>query len=193
MRRVVLVADVSLRRRLELRARAWPWRLLALADTRLSYADRLAVADAFVRMRACCVPPGLARNVLAMNPTADALLEPPWIGRWHMFAKLVTLNVADVEWRHGRNRNKASHFHQNTMVQVAARSVCSEAQVLHRSTRELRSLLNSRQIVPLQDGHAFVYKWGQGGGCRSLVFVGSSFERSLSSNVQNVICPSLAL
>ena len=72
--------------------RASPWRLLRLGDQDLQESDNVTIAIGFANTNRRCLPPGLTQQL------RDYILR---------LAPLVTWNVADVGWRHGRNRRRS--------------------------------------------------------------------------------------
>eukprot|EP00975_Prorocentrum_lima_P016999 3602317-Prorocentrum_lima.AAC.1 len=133
-----MTANCELYRRFVCRVRQYPWALVQLADDRVPEAERRMAAQRFLRVPSCCCWPGLARRILADATAETDLMNDTWMRRWRLIARLLTLQCADVEWRHGRDRNKARHQGQNTMSQLAARSVCAEALVIRRACCELQ-------------------------------------------------------
>ena len=155
LRRLILVADAAIYRRMTCRLRRYPWCLLSLIDERNSRLERLRLAEKFFRTPECCLPVGFAKKVLPQSQAGADLLEAEWTRRLQLFARLLTLQCADVEWRHGRNRARAKNHGHNSIPQTIARSVCAEALVIQQARCERQSVLHRRQ-QPARNGNALV-------------------------------------
>ncbi len=93
----------------------------------------------------CCLPPGFARKVLNAILDYLDLLSPEWVLRFRVLARLLTLQCADIEWRHGRNRSRGHDHGKDSLTQMAARSVAGEAKVLAEAGRCQHQVLHQRQ------------------------------------------------
>ena len=140
LRRAILHAACWLHRRFTCRMREFPWKLVSLSDHRVPQAERAALANSFMTANPCCLHPGFARRLQSRVTEAD-LQSPPWSHIWVLFARLLTLQCADVEWRHGRNRSRSQAYGQSAFTHFTARYVNAEAQVLHKAREELKGLL----------------------------------------------------
>lgn len=134
-RRMLLVATCAVYRRFVVRSRQAPWCLVSLADSRIDEHGRRRIAQQFLRSPPCCVCPGMARQILESpeKPSVDDLVGPVWSHRFSMLAALLTLQCADIEWRHSRNRKRSGAG--VSVAQLAARAVCSEALVNQTASR----------------------------------------------------------
>ena len=84
----------------------WPYRLFAVADTRLSQREKLNLADDFWATNACCMVWGMARSI--RNMAAVDLLSPSWTRVFFRVSTVARLSVADIECRHARNKRAAA-------------------------------------------------------------------------------------
>ena len=50
-------------------------------------------------------------------------------------AKLISLTIADIEWRHGRRRKRAHACGQTRYSTVAASSINADASALHKARK----------------------------------------------------------
>ena len=120
-RRLVMIADSSLYRRFTKIMRKRHWWILRVVDERISFTARLREAEDFFRRGMCCFYMGFAREVRRMAASGRDLLENPfWQTRLRFTARILTLQVADIEWRHGRTRQKSGHDGKDTMTQMVA-------------------------------------------------------------------------
>ncbi len=136
LRRAVLVGAASLHLRLVSVLRQFPWRLCELADGRTPLEVREKIAREFDAARACCLPPGVARELKASGVTGQELLTSE---AWHQvlweWSKLVTLQIADVEWRHRRCRSRLNRLGQSRYSHFVAKDVNQEAVLTLQSTQ----------------------------------------------------------
>ena len=137
LRRSVLIAVCWLHQRFTLRASSFPWRLVALGDTRHTQAAQDRLWTEFLETPACCLSPGFARKLQqrALNDQNAAGFQwsrdPFWKSLWFWFARLFTLQIADCEFRHARNRSR-NNF-RTGLGQFVARYILSEANALHNA------------------------------------------------------------
>ncbi len=82
------------------------------------------------------------------------------------FGHLITMQIADLEWRHGRNRNRSHRHGQTSLAQFTAQFVASEATVLHKA-QVARSKISSTRSRGFLEGRS---------SCRSTLV--SFFRRS---------------
>ena len=95
--------------------------LVDSSSERISFTARLREAEDFFRRGMCCFYMGFAREVRRMAASGRDLLENPfWQTRLRFTARILTLQVADIEWRHGRNHQKSGHDGKDTMTQMVA-------------------------------------------------------------------------
>ncbi|CAK0907198.1 unnamed protein product, partial [Prorocentrum cordatum] len=105
LRRLVLLVSASIYRRFVLMLKSFPWQLVSLADARVSEDDKMDVVERWDKAQPCCVPPGFAKKLKERGVSgADLLTCPGWQLTLQWFAVAVRLQVADIEWRHKRNR-----------------------------------------------------------------------------------------
>ena len=108
LRRLILVVAGSIHRRGKL-YRSWAILLVGLADPRLSSEEKSALRAEFRQAHPCCIPAGLARKLHQRGFAAEELDEGAT--RFLLYYALVlTMQCADLEWRHGRHRRR-SHQH----------------------------------------------------------------------------------
>ena len=131
LRRSIMIADSSLFRRCERMYKRHHWWILREVDHRIPLATRLRQAEDFLRMRSCCLHIGFARKVHSLVSSAKELVETDlWTARLRFTARLLTMQCADIEWRHGRNRHKSNNHGKDSMTQMVARSICEEGKVI---------------------------------------------------------------
>ena len=105
LRRLLLICSSGVYRKHKHTLFCFPWRLAALADERLCGVDlRQRIATKFVSTSPCCVKFGLARQLRLRNINVASLMGPLWRNFFIMMARLRTMQIADVERRHRRNR-----------------------------------------------------------------------------------------
>ena len=134
LRRFLLFVAAQLHKRHCQYYTAWPWRLYVLADHRVERGLYLQVADEFMRASPCCLPEGLARRLQALlkalgycaDQSNQLLNDRPFIEFLLHLARLATCTIADVEWRHGRNRKKTQEHGQSRWATIAAAAVNEE-------------------------------------------------------------------
>lgn len=85
---------------------------------------------------------------MAKQTSPPDLLSDSWRQRWQLVARLMTLQCADVEWRHGRNRQKTNPYGWTKLETLASRSVCAEAVALRDAERARQEKLRSRHSAP---------------------------------------------
>ena len=131
-RRVCLLASGWIYRRHECKWNQCPWLLVGVADKRRSMADRRKIIRTFERTRICCLRPGMSRSLRSREDwSEDLMLSDVWLTVLYFFALLVTMVVADVEWRHQRNRADSHMFGQTCIAQFSAKYVGREGRDLH--------------------------------------------------------------
>ena len=111
----------------------FPFRLAALADTRLKMSEREDVANEFVSTNKCCARAGMARRMLALGLSPVALCGAFWRRVLYFFAFLVTCQMADVERKHRRNRQRSTTA--RTWGQFCSTFVNAEFQLLQHARR----------------------------------------------------------
>ena len=155
MQEAILTVACWLYRRFVVRLREPPFCLVSLADARLSEPARQSIWQKFAQAELCCLPPGMARRLheghhrrLAADVCADSSLMH--LLSW--FASLWTMQCADVEWRHGRNRQRTNIHGKTALPQFSAKFVNAEMRAnLDNAVREMSMLRERRQAGP---GHA---------------------------------------
>ena len=150
LRRMAMVANASLYRRYQITK--FPWVVLRVIDDRIDLATRVREADAFYRLAECCMLKGFFRKLRSSIASANDLFASIWQDRLRRAAQLMTLQVADIEWRHGRNRKRAQHSGLDSMTQMVARSVAGEAGCVKASYDEQQDLMHQRQLPELPPG-----------------------------------------
>ena len=115
LRRLLLVVAGSLHKRHVLTFGAISWRLLQLADPRVDDASRRLIATKWTCSSECCLAPGFARQLKVQGVSADNLRDDPiWRSLFMQFACVISQQVCDLEWRHGRNRARSNHSGKST-------------------------------------------------------------------------------
>ena len=82
--------------------------MILLGDPRMPEAARRGIWHNFLDTALCCLAPGFARRLHSVASARDTdrawHLDPWWPNFWLVFARCLTLQTADVEFRHARNR-----------------------------------------------------------------------------------------
>ena len=86
----------------------------------------------FLDKPSCCLPAGFARKLqakaLAAQPESrDWYSDSSWCLFWWFYAQVITLQCADVEWRHGRNRARNNQHGFSGWSQFVSRYIIGEA------------------------------------------------------------------
>jgi len=123
---------------------------VAMADARKSMAARLAIATEYLRTSFCCLRCGLWRRLAAIlrqsgKTAADLLGAGFQLFLFHV-ARLATCQIADVEWRHSRNRARSHKYGQSRYRQFIADAVNAEAKVLHQARLD-RAVMEEALLV----------------------------------------------
>lgn len=171
-RRIVMVANCGIYRRHVCRYRSFPWLLCAIADERRPLSERRSIALLFTSASSCCLRPGFANRLHARDLAPEDLLSPPWSQVLRFFAVVFSMQVADVEWRHGRNRQRTHRHGQTSWHQFVARYIAAEAQTLRLSALSRLRVWEERherhdqqhRIVAGHPGRARVGRGGSGRG-----------------------------
>ena len=116
-RAALLVALSWVHRRLAVPFSCFPWRLAAVADTRLDLDRRERIAKEAFRAQTLCADPYFLRRALEHHVTSHRdFLSDRWVGCLLTWSRSVRCSVAMVEFLHGQNRRRAhqqmvwSHF-----------------------------------------------------------------------------------
>ena len=149
MRRFCLLASCWVYRRHWCRWSEFPWLLAGLADRRRPLPARRDIAGDFLRAAPCCLRAGMARRLRLRDPplTVDELTSPEWVEVWYYFGILVTMQVADIEWRHGRNRRRNQKDGQSCLAQFTAKYIGGEASELHRAQVARAKISQARRAL----------------------------------------------
>ena len=143
-RRLLLVVSVGMYRRHRVWTKSWSLRVLQFVDTRVSQSKKDELGLLWDGLGACCGTPGVARQ-LRNNGIASAMLRE--CTRWQQcllqWARVILMQVADLEWRHGRSRGRSDALGQTRLQTFVAESVSGEASILHSS----RDALAAREIA----------------------------------------------
>ena len=143
LRRALLLLDCSIYRKHQKPLDNWTWQLLRLCDHCTTQADHAKIRNNFFQVLPCCLQPGFVQHVHAATSRPDDLMEEKWMVRLQMLARLLTMQTADVEWRHARNHWKAGAS-GSTLGQMACRSLAAEALVVDDISRSEQELLCRR-------------------------------------------------
>ena len=93
----------------------------------------------------CCLPPGFARQLRQSGITAQQLCEDEELRRFlRWVAQLVGQQIVDLEWRHGRNRQRSHPHGQSRVDGFVARAVNAEARLLHQARWDLQTILEAQ-------------------------------------------------
>ena len=134
LRRMILVVESGLYRRHVAMLKHLTWRLPMLIDPRVNEFQKLALMQEWDDTDACCMPPGLGRQLKLIGVTARMLRNDPL---WQMFlaqlARLISQQVCDLEWRRARNRGRSDKDGKTKFDLFAAEAVCSEARLQHQN------------------------------------------------------------
>lgn len=152
MRRFCLLASCWVYRRHQCQWGEFPWLLAGLADRRRPLSERRRIASDFLRAAPCCLRAGMARRLRLRDPplTVDQMVSPEWVEVWHYFALLVTMQIADIERRHGRNRKQNNKNGQSCLAQFVAKYIGGEASELHRAQVARAKVLQARRALPAE-------------------------------------------
>lgn len=109
-----------------------PWALIVVADTRVPLATRRRLADDMYGDReACCLTPGMCRQMKERGVSVDHLFTAKWQSIFAWLAQLLRMQICDLEWRHGRNRKRSHGSGQTRWHEFVAKSVAAEAKVMN--------------------------------------------------------------
>ena len=133
MRRCLLVAASWVHQRFSRRLAQWPWKLLSLGDDRFSEECRKAIWLEYLDEAPCCLQAGMARQIQAearAHPSGrEWLRDEMWIQFWRDLGQMVTLQIADVEWRHSRNRSRSNKDGKTAFTSFESKYILGEALV----------------------------------------------------------------
>ena len=146
LRRLLLAAASQVYHRLS-RYMKWPLLLLMLVDPR-SMRLPSDLLQEFHNLRPCCLPAGLARRLRELGFGASLVLSVAEKKFLRALARLITMVVADVEWRHARNRARSHKNGQTAWGIFAATSINGEARVLHEARRAWAQLRKEAKPNP---------------------------------------------
>ena len=142
VRRVFLLLAGSLYRRHWLVYQTFPWCLLAFGDRRAPPRALDDLASRFEATNRCCMPDGMAKQMKDGGVSGNALRTDPELRRFiNQVGRLVAQQIVDLEWRHGRNRQRSHQHGLTRMATFVAKSVTSEAALLHKSRLEVEAML----------------------------------------------------
>ena len=94
--------------------RTCPWLLVVLGDARAPPRVKDAILEQWEASSACCLRPGMARNMKECGVDATALGTREWQSFVWRFACILRLTIADIEVRHPRNTRSGGGGHGNT-------------------------------------------------------------------------------
>lgn len=121
-------------RRHHLALNEYPWRLLALGDDRLDVHVREGLGRAFTECKACCLPPGFARQLRYKVSRPADLTEPRWQRVFRDAAHMLRLGIAGIERRHAWNRRHSGPGASQPIF--ISRFINNEAAFLQRARAE---------------------------------------------------------
>lgn len=140
IRRKFKVASASIYRRQYLRLRGVNLKWIAMGDPRHPLLFRQQLMDEFIERGRClfCLPVGFWRifwtAVYFDVPLRDYYLTSDGgMDFWYHLAWLLTLQCADIEWRHARNRARSSTRGQSCgIAYFTAKYVTNELATIHK-------------------------------------------------------------
>ena len=139
LRRLLLCAAVGLHRRHAVTFKRMTWRLVQLCDPRVAEPDKDRLAQEWDASPACCLVPGFARQLKEMQVTSQELrVSPVWRQFLLQFGRLISQQVCDIEWRHGRNRGRSHQHGQTRFNTFVAEATLAEARLQHAARAVLR-------------------------------------------------------
>ena len=104
------------------------WQLLSIGDNRLSKAERIRRASAFVKIPLACLPQGtIAHFMRAQDFSVAILVSETWSCRYRNIAYMIDMQTADVERRHARNRAAANKDGLTRWRTMVSDYICKEA------------------------------------------------------------------
>jgi hypothetical protein len=146
LRRLLLCAAVGLHRRHAATFKRMTWRLVQLCDPRVAESDKDRLAQEWDASHACCLAPGFARELKKMQVTGEEMRTSfVWRHFLLQFGRLVSQQVCDIEWRHGRNRRRSHQSGQTRFNTFVAEATLAEARLQHAA----RAVLRERESRPL--------------------------------------------
>ena len=146
-RRLLLVMAVSIYKRHTRTFDEWDVIILQFVDGRVSESEKDTLGKAWDELRWCCARPGIARQLRKHGVTSTMLRESPlWQQFLLQWARVLSMLVADLEWRHGRNRGRSDSNGKTVLPNFVAEAILAEAKLLHAARdsfagKELNRLL----------------------------------------------------
>lgn len=136
-RRLLLIVACSLWLRAGCLFGLFPWALGKLVDDRVDANERVNIAARFDRTSACCMQPGMARFLKQNKITGEMMLnDPQWQSILKAWARMLGLQICDLEWRHHRCRTRTHRDGQTRYGSFAALHINSEAKLVLKGIRE---------------------------------------------------------
>lgn len=109
----------------------FPWRLVSLADSRTTAAQKDLIRESWENVSECCLPEGMARRLKANGIDVESAEMLSFL-RW--FARMARLTVADVEVRHARNNVSAGATGNIDFANIVAQYILAEYSELVRAS-----------------------------------------------------------
>ena len=153
LRRLLLVVAGALYKRHVLVYGATCGRLRQLCDPWVDDVSKRLIVAKWANSSECCLTPGFARQLKTQGVTVEALLHDlAWRSLLIQFARVISQQVCDIEWRHGRNRARSHKSGQTRFHNFCARSMNSEAKLLHDAQGQiLQAFVLDRSPTALVD------------------------------------------
>ena len=107
----------------------YPWKLLRLADHRVSAEVKASIRHDFASARECCLPAGFSR---AMKKSGIDLQSENTLQFLYWYAHMINMTTADVEVRHARNNTSAGTSGNNDFGNIASQYIITEFAHLKR-------------------------------------------------------------
>lgn len=163
LRRSVLAADAQAYRRHTKVHASWPWQIAVIADARIPYSERLAVAERFLD-ETCphCLDQYFGLRLRQLFPTLTArelVTDRFWIHAIGEWARTVDIHLAKVECRHARNRAQADK--KTALTTFVSRYVVREANHIRRLRKDMWQLLLTPEPEPHPDANRHPQLQGQ--------------------------------
>ena len=149
MQEGILTVACWYHRRFSMRLAQPLFSLVPLADMRHPDPMRQSIWQNFASTQPCCLSAGMATRLHASHwqrPAIDVCRDESMLHMLTWFARLWTLQVADVEWHHSQNRHRSNLHGQTGVAQLSAKFVNTEAQASHAKFVCELSMLRARQV-----------------------------------------------
>ena len=152
LRLLLFVVYAGMYRRHALTFKSLTWRLLQLSDPRLSDAEKEVIVGQFNGASPCCLAPGFPRQIKTQGISGNELLSSPlWQSFLLQFSRIISQQVCDLEWRHGRNRGRSNCHGKSRFHHFCASATLAEGKLLHTARDAFRKAMHKHQLQQLND------------------------------------------